>query len=191
LALGAASAATCSSTPDSLDAAPSGADAAAAFFYTGAMGETNEDRFRALGLTLPEPPQRKGLYVPVQRQGNLLHISGHPPLLPGGTYLTGRVGADLTVEQGKEAARLTALAVLATLRAELGSLNRVRKLVRSLGMVNATPDFQFHPKVKRRQSGEGEGGQGRRQEDLLPSITASIETALLLLLLLLLLFRLL
>jgi enamine deaminase RidA (YjgF/YER057c/UK114 family) len=77
----------------------------------------------------------------------LIYISGHGPLLPDGSLLKGRLGADLDLEKGVAAARQTGLAILATLRAKLGSLDRVTRLVKSLGMVNATPEFADHPKV--------------------------------------------
>jgi enamine deaminase RidA (YjgF/YER057c/UK114 family) len=86
-------------------------------------------------------------YQPAVIQGDLIYISGHGPLLPDGSLLKGRLGADLDLEKGVAAARQTGLAILATLRAKLGSLDRVTRLVKSLGMVNATPEFADHPKV--------------------------------------------
>lgn len=75
------------------------------------------------------------------------YVSGHGPLLPDGSLIRGRVGADLTLEQGKAAARQVGLAILATLRQELGSLDRVRRILKVLGMVNSTSDFGEHPQV--------------------------------------------
>jgi enamine deaminase RidA (YjgF/YER057c/UK114 family) len=108
---------------------------------------SSEDRFAALGLELPPAPKPAGVYKPVVFIGDLAFVSGHGPLKPDGTLITGRVGADLDQQAGYEAARQTGLAILATLRANLGSLNRVYRLVKLLGMVNATPDFTQHPAV--------------------------------------------
>jgi enamine deaminase RidA (YjgF/YER057c/UK114 family) len=79
--------------------------------------------------------------------GNLVYVSGHGPLRPDETYITGRVGADLTLEEGKAAARQTGLAILASLRSALSSLDRVQRVVKVLGMVNAAADFTAHPQV--------------------------------------------
>lgn len=106
-----------------------------------------EQQITTLGLTLPPAPPRGGVYKPVVVVGNIAYVSGHGPYLGDGKYLTGRVGSDLTLEEGKAAARQTALALLATLKSELGSLDRVKRVVKLLGMVNSTPDFGDHPKV--------------------------------------------
>eukprot|EP00051_Salpingoeca_urceolata_P008362 m.105481 g.105481 ORF g.105481 m.105481 type:complete len:197 (+) comp15716_c0_seq4:82-672(+) len=108
-----------------------------------------EQRVEELGLVLPAPPERKGLYRPalVQEGAGLVHLSGHPPLKPDGQFVKGKVGRELTLAQGKEAARQTGLAILATLRATLGSLDRVRRVVKSTGFVNCTPSFEHHPQV--------------------------------------------
>ena len=98
-------------------------------------------------LTLPPAPPRGGVYQPVVIVGNVAYVSGHGPYLGDGKYLTGRVGADLDLEAGKAAARQTGLALLATLKTELGSLDRVKRVVKLLGMVNSTPEFTDHPKV--------------------------------------------
>ena len=79
--------------------------------------------------------------------GNVVYISGHGPLKPDGTFITGRVGLDLDLEGGKAAARQTGLAILATLREGLGSLDRVKRVVKVLGLVNCVPEFKDHPKV--------------------------------------------
>jgi enamine deaminase RidA (YjgF/YER057c/UK114 family) len=99
----------------------------------------------ALPLTVPGKPQ--GVYKPVVQVGNLLYLSGHGPALGDGRWVTGKLGADLTLEQGKEAARLTGIALLSTLRAYLGSLDRVSRIVKTLGLVNSAPDFIQHPGV--------------------------------------------
>lgn len=108
---------------------------------------TAEQQLTALGLTLPPAPPRGGVYKPVVIVGNLAYVSGHGPYLGDGKYLTGRVGADLDLEAGKAAARQTGLALLATLKSELGSLDRVKRVVKLLGMVNSAAEFAEHPKV--------------------------------------------
>lgn len=108
---------------------------------------TPDEQITALELTLPTAPPRGGVYNPVVIVGNIAYVSGHGPYQGEGEYITGRVGQDLDLSAGKAAARQTALALLATLKAELGSLNRVKRVVKLLGMVNCTPDFQDHPKV--------------------------------------------
>ncbi|CAN5696087.1 RidA family protein [soil metagenome] len=104
-------------------------------------------RIEELGLTLPKAPKPVATYVTALRQGDLLYVSGHGPLKPDGTLITGKVGADLDVEAGKAAARQTGLAILATLRAHLGSLDKVDRLVKALGMVYCTPEFGQQPQV--------------------------------------------
>ena len=106
-----------------------------------------EAKLKSLGLELPPPPKPAGVYQPVLIVGNLAYVSGHGPLRADGTMITGRVGADLDQQGGYQAARQTGLAILASLRSKLGSLDRVRRVVKTLGMVNATPDFQQHPAV--------------------------------------------
>ncbi|MCO6047108.1 RidA family protein [Aeoliella sp. ICT_H6.2] len=101
----------------------------------------------ALNLELPPAPKAIGLYRPVIVVGNLAYTSGHGPLMPDGKLTTGRVGDQLTVEQGYEAARQTGLATLATLKDNFGSLDRVARLVKTFGLVHATPDFTDHPAV--------------------------------------------
>jgi enamine deaminase RidA (YjgF/YER057c/UK114 family) len=108
---------------------------------------TPEDRAVAMHLIFPPAPKPMAVYKPAVRVGNLLFLSGHGPLKEDGTLINGVTGKDLTLEQGKEAARQTGLAMLATLRRELGSLNKVKRLVKSLGMVQCPPEFKDHPKV--------------------------------------------
>lgn len=100
-----------------------------------------------LKLVLPPAPKPAGVYKPAVRVGNMLYVSGHGPLLSDGTLMKGKVGADMTLEQGQVAARQTGLALLATIRASLGSLDKVKRLVKSLGMVYCPPEFGDHPKV--------------------------------------------
>lgn len=104
-------------------------------------------RLANLGVELPPAPKPAGTYRPVVVVGNLAYVSGHGPLKPDKTMITGRVGADLTEEEGQEAARAVGLAVLATLKSHFGTLDAVVRTVKVLGMVNAAPDFQNHPSV--------------------------------------------
>ncbi len=106
-----------------------------------------DGRFAALNLALPPAPKPMGSYKPLSVVGNLAYLSGHGPLQPDKTLIVGKVGADLTLEQGKLAARQVGLALLATLKSQLGSLARVGRIVKVLGMVNATTDFTDHPQV--------------------------------------------
>jgi enamine deaminase RidA (YjgF/YER057c/UK114 family) len=106
-----------------------------------------ETRLTELNIELPPAPKPVAVYRPVVIVGNLAYVSGHGPLKPDKTMITGRVGADLDLEGGKQAARQVGLAILATLRADLGSLDRVKRVIKVLGMVNSTPDFLDHPKV--------------------------------------------
>lgn len=106
-----------------------------------------EANVKQLGLELPPAPKAMGVYQPVLVVGNLAYVSGHGPLKSDGTLLTGRVGADVDQQAGYQAARQTGLAILASLRACLGSLDRVKRVVKTLGMVNSTADFTQHPAV--------------------------------------------
>jgi enamine deaminase RidA (YjgF/YER057c/UK114 family) len=106
-----------------------------------------EARLANLGIVLPPPPKPAGVYQRVVVVGNMAYVSGHGPLKADGTMITGRVGADLDLDAGKAAARQVGLVILASLKAQLGSLDRVRRLVKTLGMVNANSDFQQHPSV--------------------------------------------
>jgi enamine deaminase RidA (YjgF/YER057c/UK114 family) len=106
-----------------------------------------EAKLQELKLELPPAPKPAGVYKPVVIVDRLVYVSGHGPLKPDGTMITGRVGGDLNEQGGYAAARQTGLAILATLRANLGNLDRIARLVKTLGMVNATPDFQRHPAV--------------------------------------------
>src|ERR1043166_1135075 len=106
-----------------------------------------ESRVTDLNLELPPAPKPVGVYKPVVLVGNLAYVSGHGPLNVDKSLITGRVGEDLDLQAGKKAARQVGLAILATLRAELGSLDRVRRVIKVLGMVNSTSDFREHPAV--------------------------------------------
>jgi enamine deaminase RidA (YjgF/YER057c/UK114 family) len=111
------------------------------------MPSQPDTRIQELHLTLPPAPKPVAKYKPAVRVGNVLYISGHGPLHPDGTLTKGRVGGDLTLEQGYAAARQTGLAILATTKATLGSLNKVKRLVKTLGLVQCTPEFGDQPKV--------------------------------------------
>jgi enamine deaminase RidA (YjgF/YER057c/UK114 family) len=106
-----------------------------------------EARLAELKLELPPAPKPQGVYKPVVIAGNMAYVSGHGPLKADGTMHTGRVGSEVDQQAGYNAARQTGLAILATLRANLGSLDKVKRVVKVLGMVNAAPDFANHPAV--------------------------------------------
>lgn len=106
-----------------------------------------EAKLKELGLELPPAPKAMGVYKPVVVVGNIAYVSGHGPLKSDKTLMTGKVGGDVDQKFGYDAAKQTGLAILATLRDGLGSLDRVKRVVKTLGMVNATPEFGEHPKV--------------------------------------------
>ena len=108
---------------------------------------TPETRFNELHLELPPAPQPVAVYKPLVVVDRVVYVSGHGPLRKDRTLITGVVGRDLTLDQGKAAARQVGLAILATLRDRLGNLDRVKRVVKVLGMVNSAPDFYDHPKV--------------------------------------------
>ncbi len=108
---------------------------------------THEIRFAQLNLTLPPAPKPVAVYRPVVVVQGLAYVSGHGPVCTDGRLITGRVGAELDLAAGHAAARQTGLAMLATLRAHFGSLDRVKRVIKLLGMVNSAPDFYDHPKV--------------------------------------------
>lgn len=106
-----------------------------------------EKRIQELHLTLPPPPKPVAVYRPAVQAGNMLYLSGHGPVKTDGTLILGRVGADLSLEQGKQAARQVGLAILSTVQNTLGSVNKIKRLIKTLGMVNSTPEFKDHPLV--------------------------------------------
>lgn len=106
-----------------------------------------ETRIKELGIQLIKPTSPIANYVKAVRVGNMVYLSGHGPDKPGGGYITGKVGTDLTPEQAKDAARLTGISLLSTLKAEIGDLNKVKRIVKVLGMVNAVPTFEKHPQI--------------------------------------------
>jgi enamine deaminase RidA (YjgF/YER057c/UK114 family) len=108
---------------------------------------TAEEQLRELGITLPPAPAAVGAYLPWVRTGNLVFTSGQLPWLEGKLAYTGKLGADLGVDQGYQAARLCAINAIAQLKAAAGDLERVRQIVRIEGYVHAAPGFHDHPKV--------------------------------------------
>lgn len=112
------------------------------------MSQQSVDRnFEALKLTLPPPPAPKGVYKPVLIVDNFVYVSGHGPVKNDGTLMIGRVGQEIATDGGKAAAEQVGLTILATLKKELGSLDRIKRVVKVLGMVNCTPEFTQHPHV--------------------------------------------
>jgi len=111
------------------------------------FSQNAEEKLKELKIELPTAQTPKANYVNAVRVGNLLFLAGNGPTHPDGTNITGKVGVDLTVEQGYEAARLTGINQLAVLKAELGDLNKVKRIVKVLGMINSSPEFTEHSKV--------------------------------------------
>jgi enamine deaminase RidA (YjgF/YER057c/UK114 family) len=105
------------------------------------------EKLSELGIVLPSAPKVAGLYKPVILDQNLLYFSGHLPLLSDGGMITGKLGADFSTEKGKEAARLVGVNILASVIAHLGSIDRVDRVVKLLGMVNAVDSYTEHPLV--------------------------------------------
>lgn len=106
-----------------------------------------DQQFENTGLTLPPAPKPLGVYKPFLIVGNLVYVSGHGTVKEDGSLIIGRVGVDLNVDEAKLAARQVGLAILSTLKANLGSLDKIKRVIKVLGMVNATPDFERHPFV--------------------------------------------
>ena len=106
---------------------------------------TPEQNFAALGLTLPPAPKPLGVYKPCLIDGKHLYVSGHGTVKDDGTLIIGRIGDALTPEEGKQAAQQVGLAILATIKANLGTLSKVKRVIKVLGMVNCTPEFEKHP----------------------------------------------
>ena len=106
-----------------------------------------EKKLKELGITLPQAPKPLANYVPAVRVGNLLFVSGHGPYNDGKAITSGKLGKELTVEQGYQTARNVALNCLASVKATIGDLDKVKRVVKLLGMVNCTEDFKDQPKV--------------------------------------------
>jgi len=106
-----------------------------------------EQRLKELGVELRKPSPPTANFVRAVRTGNLVFLAGHGPGKPEGGLVTGKVGADLNLDQAKEAARFSAISLLSSLKAEIGDLNKVKRIVKVHGMVNAVPDFTQHSQV--------------------------------------------
>lgn len=107
--------------------------------------ETPEQNFAKLNLVLPPAPRPLGVYKPCLIDGKHLYLSGHGTVQADGSLIIGRIGQDFDMEAGKLAARQVGLAMLATIKANIGTLDRVKRVIKVLGMVNCTPDFERHP----------------------------------------------
>lgn len=112
-----------------------------------AGAQNPEAKLKELKIELFTPPAPVANYVRAVRTGNLIYLAGHGPTRADGTNITGKVGKDLTLEQGYAAARQTGIALLSTLKSEIGDLNKVKRIVKVLGMVNCTDTFTDQPKV--------------------------------------------
>jgi enamine deaminase RidA (YjgF/YER057c/UK114 family) len=139
--------------------------------------DTPETRLAAAGYQLPPPPEPVATYVTWVRSGNLLFLSGHGEC--GEKYTRGKLGRDLTVEQGRQSAEKVGLCMLATIKAAVGELSKVKRFVRILGMVNATEDFTQHPQVVNGFSdlmvvAFGDGGRGTRSAVGMQSLPSDI-----------------
>lgn len=106
-----------------------------------------EQKLQEMGVTLYEMPAPTANYVRAVRSGNLIFLAGHGPMKPDGENVTGKLGKDLSIEEGKEAARYTAIALLSSLKEEIGDLDQISRIVKVHGMVNSTPDFTDHSQV--------------------------------------------
>jgi len=106
-----------------------------------------DKRFETLGLVLPPPPKPLGVYKPFLQLNDMVLVSGHGTVQADGTLLIGKVGVDMDKESAKEAAQLVGLAILATLKDNLGSLDKIDRVIKVLGMVNCVPTFEPHPYV--------------------------------------------
>lgn len=108
---------------------------------------TADERFEQLGLTLPPAPKPLGVYKPFLQVDKFVYVSGHGTVKEDRSLIIGKVGVDMDVDEAKLAARQVGLAILSTLKTNLGSLNKIKRVIKVLGMVNATPDFERHPFV--------------------------------------------
>lgn len=108
---------------------------------------TADQRFEKLGLSLPPAPKPLGVYKPFLIIDRYVYVSGHGTVKEDGTLIIGRIGKDITMEEGKMAAQQVGLAILATLKKNMGTLNKVKRVIKVLGMVNCIPEFERHPFV--------------------------------------------
>lgn len=111
------------------------------------LAQSPEEKIKALHIVLPAPSSPVANYVKSVRTGNLIFLSGHGPSKADGSYITGKLGRDLSVEEGYAAARQTGISLLSTLKAAIGDLSKVKRIVKVLGMVNGTDSFTDQPKV--------------------------------------------
>lgn len=111
------------------------------------MASSPEKRIQELHLTLPPAPKPVAVYKTAVKAGNMLYVSGHGPLKADKSMILGRIGKDMTLDEGKDAARQVGLAILATVRDVLGSLDKVKRIIKTLGWVNCTVEFTDQPKV--------------------------------------------
>lgn len=114
---------------------------------SGLLAQTPEEKLKSLNIVLPAPSTPVANYVKFVRTGNLIYLSGHGPSKPDGSYITGKLGLDLSIEEGYAAAKQTGINLLATLKQAVGDLGKVKRIVKVLGMVNGTDRFSDQPKV--------------------------------------------
>lgn len=117
------------------------------FSYAQSVTTNPENRIKELGITLKIPGPPSANFLGAVRVGNMVYLSGQGPMLATGKYMIGKVGKEFNLEQAQEAARLTGIQLLEALKAEVGNLNNVKRIVKVLGMVNAVPEFDDHSKV--------------------------------------------
>jgi len=115
--------------------------------FNSLSAQTPEEKIKALNISLPAPSSPVANYVKYVRTGNLIFLSGHGPAKADGTYITGKLGRDLSIEEGYAAAKQTGISLLATLKSAVGDLSKVKRIVKVLGMVNGTDSFTDQPKV--------------------------------------------
>ncbi len=120
---------------------------AAAFIPVKAQKTDFDKKLKDMGIELFAPPKPIANYVRSVRTGNLVYLAGHGPTKADGSNITGKLGKDMAIEQGYEAARQTGIALLSSLKGEIGDLNKVKRIVKVFGMVNCTPEFTDQPKV--------------------------------------------
>lgn len=106
-----------------------------------------EHKIKAMGLELPPAPASAGIYYPVVITGNYLYVSGQGPVQSDGKQIKGKVGRDMTLEEGQLAARQVGLTMLSTIKAQIGDLDRIKRIIKTLGMVNCYPEFEQHPQT--------------------------------------------
>jgi enamine deaminase RidA (YjgF/YER057c/UK114 family) len=111
------------------------------------MPQTPDEQLQQTGFALPPQPKPGGIYKPFLQSGNLIYVSGHGPVMEDGSLIKGKVGFDINADAAKLAARQTGLTILSTLKAGLGSLNNIKRVIKVFGMVNCTLDFEQHPYV--------------------------------------------